>query len=190
MEFCPFTPSKNIVEISVETTDLTLSEVIRRFRQILEKIREREDKDSLIILPEIHGDANFVTIFIKDVLKDYTDLNLEDLRINTTTKIVTASGKVVSPPVLTPEQLFEDIEKELPELRRKLIAELEVDIDVSVFRKILNDIRGSEILERMPPRTTTRLENLLEILLSELKDIQEPETFEDDSKSIIKRVKE
>lgn len=190
MECRPFAPSKKIVEISIETTNLTLSEVIRRFRHVLEGIREREDEGSLIILPEIHGDANFVTTFIKDVLKEYVDLNLEDLRINTTTKIVTASGKVVSPPLLTPEQLFEDIETELPEIREKLMAELEIDVDLSILRKIMNDIREGGILERIPPRTTTRLENLLEIIISQLKDIEKPETFEDDLRSVIKRVKE
>lgn len=190
IEFRSFAPSRKIVEISIETTNLTLGEVIKRFRCVLEEIRVRDDKDSLIILPEIHGDANFVTTFIKDVLKDYADLSLEDLRINTTAKIVTASGKVVSPPLLTPEQLFEDIETELPEIREKLMAELDIDVDLSILRKIMNDIREGGILERIPPRTTTRLENLLEIIISQLKDIEKPETFEDVLRSVIKRVKE
>jgi transcriptional regulator of met regulon len=146
----------------------------------LEEIRGRDDKDSLIILPEIHGDANFVTTFIKDVLKDYTDLSLEDLRINTTAKIVTASGKVVSPPLLTPEQLYEDIEKELPEISKKLMTELQIDVDINTIRKILNNVRDNELLEKIPPRTTTRLENLLEVIISELKNVEKPKTFEDD----------
>jgi hypothetical protein len=190
IEFRSFTPSRKIVEISIETTNLTLGEVIKRFRCVLEEIRGRDDKDSLIILPEIHGDANFVTTFIKDVLKDYADLSLEDLRINTTAKIVTASGKVVSPPLLTPEQLYEDIEKEFPEISKKLMTELQIEVDINIMRKILNDVRDNELLEKIPPRTTTRLENLLEVIISELKDVEKPKTFEDDLKNIVKRVKE
>jgi len=190
IEFHSFTPSRKIVEISIETTNLTLGEVIKRFRCVLEEIRGRNDKDSLIILPKIHGDASFVTTFIKDVLKDYADLSLEDLRINTTTKIVTASGKVVSPPLLTPEQLYEDIEEELPEISRKLMTELQIEVDPDTMRKILNDVQNNELLEKIAPRTTTRLENLLGIIISELRDVEKPETFEDDLKNIVKRVKE
>lgn len=190
VKFHPFTPSRKVVEISVETTNLSLKEVIKRFREVLDKIKAREDKDSLIILPEIHGDASFVTMFVKDVFKDYTELSIEELRINTRPKIVTASGKVIPPPRLTPEQVFEDIQREFPEIRKKLMEELETEIDFNVFRKILSSIRENELLEKIPPRTTTRLEFLLNEIISQLKDIEKPETFEDDMKSVIKRVKE
>jgi len=190
VRYYPFTPSRKMVEISVETTNLTLKEVIKRFREVLEDINGREDKDSLIILPEIHGDASFVTTFVKDIFKDYVELSIEELRINTTSKIVTASGKVISPPLLTPEQLFEDIEREFPEIRKKLMEELETEIEINVLRKILKNIRENELLEKIPPRTTTRLENLLEEIISQFKDVEKPESFEDDLKNIIKRVKE
>ena len=149
-----------------------------------------DEKHSLIILPEVHGEASFVTTFIKDVLKDYTDLNLEDLRINTTPKIITASGKAVTAPLLTPEQVFTELEKELPRISEKLQAELQTDIDSTKLRKILNSIRNNELLEKVPPRTTTRLENLLDVIGHELEDSEKPETYEDDLKSIVKRVKE
>lgn len=190
IEYRSNTPSRKIVEISIETTNLTLGEVIKRFRCVLEEIRGRDDKNSLIVLPEIHGDANFVTTFIKDVLKDYADLSLEDLRINTSTKIVTASGKVVSPPLLTPEQLYEDIENELSEISKKLMTELQIEVDINTMRRIWTDVRDNELLEKLPPRTTTRLENLLEVIISKLKDVDKPKTFEDDLKNIVRRVKE
>jgi len=190
VKFHPFTPSRKVVEISVETTNLSLKEVIKRFRKALDEIKAREDKDSLIILPEIHGDASFVTMFVKDVFKDYTELSIEELRINTRPKIVTASGEVIPPPHLTPEQVFEDIEREFPEITKKLMEELETEIDINVFRKILSGIRENELLEKIPPRTTTRLEILLNEIISQLKHVEKPETFEDDMKSVIKRVKE
>jgi hypothetical protein len=65
-----------------------------------------------------------------------------------------------------------------------------MDIDSKQLRKILNNIRKSEIIEKILPRTTTRLENLLDIVITELKNVEKPETFEDDLKSIVKRVKE
>ena len=183
-------PSKKIVEISIEATGLTLGEVIKRFRNVLEKIRTMEDKETFIILPEVYGEASFVTTFIKDIFKDYTDLNLEDLRINTTPKITTASGKVVTPPLLTPEQVFTELEKELPNISDKLKSELQMDIEPAKLKMILNSIRKNELLEKIPPRTTTRLENLLDVIILELKNLEKPETYEDSLKSIVKRVKE
>jgi DNA repair exonuclease SbcCD nuclease subunit len=190
IEFHSYMPSRKIVEISIETTNLTLGDVIKRFRSVLEEIRRRDDKDSLIILPEIHGEANFVTTFIMDELKDYTDLNLEELRINTITKILTASVKIISPPLLTPEQVYEDVEKDLLEISKKLSAELQIEVDTKTLEKMLKSIRDNELIEKMPPRITTRLENLLEVVITELKGVDKPKTFEDDLKSVIKRVKE
>jgi hypothetical protein len=54
----------------------------------------------------------------------------------------------------------------------------------------LNNVRDNELLEKIPPRTTTRLENLLEVIISELKNVDKPKTFEDYLKNIVKRVKE
>lgn len=190
IEFCSFSPSRKIVEISIDATRLTLGDVIKRLKNILEIIRKRSDRDSLIILPELHGEANFLTTFLKDILKDYTDLNLEAIRINTTSKIVTPSGKVITPPLLTPQQVFEEIETDIPEIRKKLVKDLEVDVDDKTLKKIFNDIRENEILDKLPPRITLRLENILEIVISELKDLGKPDSFEDDLKSVIQRVKE
>jgi UDP-2,3-diacylglucosamine pyrophosphatase LpxH len=190
LEFFSVSPSKKIVEVSIETTNLTLNEVIDRFRKMMAEISARNDKDSLLILPEIYGDASFITIFVKDVLKEYNQLKLEDLRINTTVKIVTASGKAIAPPLLTPEQLFTTIETELPEIKKKLLADSEMDIEIAILKRIMNDFRNQGLLDRIPPRITTRLETILETTVLQLEDIVKPETYEDDLRSITKRVKE
>jgi hypothetical protein len=103
---------------------------------------------------------------------------------------LTASGKAVTAPLLTPEQVFTELEKELPKISEKLKAELQTDIDSTKLRRILNSIRNNELLEKVPPRTTTRLENLLDVIDPELGSSEKPETYEDDLKSIVKRVKE
>ncbi|MEM5868191.1 MAG: hypothetical protein QXG39_09780, partial [Candidatus Aenigmatarchaeota archaeon] len=171
-------------------TGLSLGEVIKRFNFVLEEVRKRDDKDSLIILPEIHGEAGFITSFINDALKEHADLNVEELRINTVTRFLTASGKVIAPPLLTPEQVYEDVEKEISEISKKLTAELQIEIDAKTLKDILKGIRGGELVEKMPSRTTTRLESLLEVVIEELKNVNKPETFGEDLKKLIRKVKE
>jgi DNA repair exonuclease SbcCD nuclease subunit len=190
IEYHPFIPSKTIVEISIDVTNLSLKNVFDRFREVLKGINEREDRDSLIILPEIHGSANFVTTFVSEVFKEYPELGIEELRNSATSVITTASGKMISTPLLDPERLFEEMESELVSIKDELGEEVRVELGIEVLKKILNGLRESGLLEKLPPRTTTRLENLFGEVISQFQDIEKPETFEDDMKSIIRRVKE
>jgi len=185
-----FMPSRRIVETSIDVTNLSLKDVLDRFREILKGINEREDKTSLIILPEIHGLANFVTTFVSEVFKEYPELSIEEIRNSTTPIVTTASGKMVSVPLLDPERLFEEIEKELVNIWNTLEGDVRVELNVDILKKILSGLRESGLLEKLPPRTITRLENLFGEVISQFRDIEKPETFEDDMKSIIKRVKE
>jgi DNA repair exonuclease SbcCD nuclease subunit len=190
IELQSFVPSKTIVEISVDVTGLSLKEVLNRFEEILGEINGRKDKNNLIVLPEMHGSASFVTTFITEVFKKYPELSVEEPRNNTIPKIITASGKIISPPLLNPERLFEEIDRELTKIRDELSEEVQMELTVETLRKILFEIRESELLEKIPPRTTTRLENLLSGIISRFQGIEKPDTFENDMKSIIRRVKE
>lgn len=185
-----FMPSKRIVEISLDVTECSLKDVLNRFRVILEEINQRDDRDTLTILPEIHGPANFVTAFVSEVFKEYAQLNIEDLRNVTKPQIVTISGKVISAPLLDPERLFEEIESELVMMKNELEDETRIELGVEMLKKVLIGLRESELLEKLPPRIMTRLENLLNEVIVCFQNVEKPETFEDDMKNIIKRVKE
>jgi len=58
------------------------------------------------------------------------------------------------------------------------------------LKRIFRKIRDGELIEKMPPRTTTRLESLLEVVIEELTDVDKPKMFEENLKNLIKRVKE
>ena len=190
VDFQPFRPSREIVEVSIDVTNLSLKDVFDRFRKILKEINERKDKDALIVLPEMHGFAYFVTPFVNEVFKEYPDLDIEELRNNTEPRMTTAGGEIVTMPSLDPNQLFEEVSKELQKLTEELSEEVKTKISTSVLAKILNQIRENGLLEKLPPRTITRLEIMFSEILPILNDIEKPETFEDDMKSIIRRVKE
>jgi len=178
------------VEISIGVTNLSLKNVLDRFRGILKEINEREDKASLIILPEIHGSANFVTTFVAEVFKEYPELSIEELRNSTTPVVITASGELISAPLIDPERLFEEMEEELVDIKNDLEEEMPIELSVEILKRILASLRESGLLEKLPPRTVTRLSNLLDEIISQFKDVEIPETFESDRRSIIKRVKE
>jgi len=65
-----------------------------------------------------------------------------------------------------------------------------LELDIGTLKRILFDIRESGLLERLPPRTVTRLENLLGEVITHFQGVEKPETFEDDMKSIMRKVKD
>lgn len=188
--FQSFIPSRKLLEISLDVTNLSLKEVFDRFRDIFDEINNREDKGSLIILPAIQGYANFVTTFISEVFKDYPDLSIEELRNASTPQIITPSGLVISAPLLDLELIFEEIEKDLIQIASGLEDETHIELSVETLKQVLNGIRESELLEKMPPRITLRLENLLVEVITQFQKVEKPETFDRNFQSIIKRVRE
>lgn len=190
IRFNRFNPSKTIVEVTVETTGLTLQEVRKRFEEILMDIEERGDKNKLIILPEIHGEASFITSFVKDVFKEHPDLNIEEMRDNATFKIRIAGKKEISAPILKTETLLDEMIKRASEIQKSIEEELELHIEERRLREIITNIFKDEILKRPKQRVTSRLEALLDLIISVLRKNERPEGFEDNFKSIIKRVKE
>lgn len=189
IEFYPFTPSRKIVEVAMETTNLSLKQVRDRFREILNTLGGREDKDDLIILPEIHGDADFLPVFVQEVSKEYPELGISELRNNTQFKIRTATGAVISEPLLSVEKIIEKVKKDIPEISKKLAESVGKELDERILEEILRGIFQEELLERIPSRVTTRLENLHEIIISKMKP-RKPEYFDTDFKELIKGVKE
>jgi DNA repair exonuclease SbcCD nuclease subunit len=189
-EFYPFVPSRKIVEISVDVTDLSIKDVINRFRRVLNEIKERKDKDSLIILPEIHGCATFITSFVEGIFREYPELSIEELRNNTIPKIITPSGKIISPPILDVEELLANVREELIQTIDNLSEKVGTQITPEILKNILKGLSETELLEKPPTRTITQLETLLNEILSKLPHIDKPETFENHMKDLIRKVKE
>jgi len=65
-----------------------------------------------------------------------------------------------------------------------------LELDIGTLKRILFDIRESGLLKRLPPRTVTRLENLLGEVITHFQGVEKPKTFEDDMKSIMRKVKD
>ena len=189
-EFYPFIPSRKIIEISIDVTNLSIKDVINRFRRVLNEIKERKDKDSLIILPEIHGYATFITSFVEGIFKEYSELSIEELRNNTIPKIITPSGKIISPPILDVEELLANVREELIQTIDNLSEKTGIEITPEILKNILEGLSETELLEKPPTRTIAQLETLLNEVLSKIPHIGKPETFEDHMKDLIRKVKE
>lgn len=195
IEFCRFEPSQKTIEVSVEMTDLTLSEARERFRAIYDSISLREDKEKLIVLPRIYGGISFSPVYLKDVAQDY-DFYIDSIKYKKgellLRTLTTVSGKVVSVPVLDPEELAEEIRKAFPQLLEELNKKLPFKVNEKDLTDIVSGLLRPEIIENPPLRLAARIQLLLSEVIDVLergRKIERPQNFQDILSVLARKVK-
>jgi len=193
LELHRFTPSKKIVEIRLDVTDLNLQTTRERLRSLLHSINSRPDTEDLIVLPEVYGEIAFSTYFLKDVPREYPDVWVDEIRSDKTQpKRVTEAGRVVAPPILTVEGLMEEIENLSATISAKIGAKVSIEIDEKTVRALIQSILKPEIVQNPPDRLRSRLNAILDETLSILVQsvgIEEPEDFRDNLSEFIGKVR-
>lgn len=79
--------------------------------------------------------------------------------------------------------------KNVTEIRKKILEELQLDVEEKYLKEVMKDIFDEELLERSRQRVTSMLESLLDLIISRIDEIEKPEEFEDNLKNIVKMVK-
>ena len=193
LELHRFNPSRKIVEIRLDVTDLNLQTTRERLRSLLQIIDSRSDKKSLIVLPEVYGQITFSTYFLKDVQREYPDLWVDAIRSdNTQPKSITFAGKTVAPPILTVERLTEEIESLSSSISQKIGAKVPTEIDEKTVRVLIQTFLKPEFVQNPPDRLGLRLNALFDETLSILAKnvgIKEPEDFRDNLSEFIGKVR-
>ncbi len=193
VELHEFAPSKKIVEINLEADDLSLEETRRRLKTILAEIEKREDKDSLIVLPEVTGSISFSPLYLDDVKNDFPKLHVESLRYDRAVLRTGFQAKVVSAPTLTVEQLHDKIKREIPGLLDILRAK-GIEMEAESLRKIIDSFFAEELIERSLTLPQIRLK--LQMILSPVIDVlietrkqEKPSNFEQNLENLLKMVR-
>jgi len=186
-------PSKKIVEIRLDVTDLNLQTTRERLRSILHSIDSRPDKEDLIILPEVYGQITFSTYFLKDVPREYPDLWIDEIRSDKTQpKTITVAGRAVAPPILTVEGLMEEIENLSSAISATISAKATTEIDEKTVKALIQSLLQPEFVQNPPSKLRSRLNTLFDETLRVLVDnvgINEPEGFKDNLSEFIGKVR-
>ncbi len=193
IELHEFIPSKRIVQITLEISSLSLEESRKRFRKILSKIDERTDKDDLIVLPELKGESSFSPLYIDSIKEDFPALHIESVRYKETTLKTSFESKAVSAPILTIDQLFEEMCKEIPKIREEIKAK-GVEIQEKTLTKLLKGLLDEEVITKSSSsqQTRIRLQSILSPTIEAIeKDLKyrKPENFEDNLANLLKMVR-
>lgn len=193
LELHRFNPSKKIVEIRLDVTDLNLQTTRERLRSLLHSIDSRSDKKDLIIMPEVYGYITFSTYFLKDVLREYPDLWIDTIRSDKSQlKSVTVAGRAVAPPILTVERLMEETENLSSTISAKISAKVPIEIGEKTIKVLIQSLLKPEFVQNPPDRLNLRLNALFDETLRVLVQnavIKEPEGFRDNLSELIGKVK-
>jgi len=193
LELHRFNPSKKIVEIRLDVTDLNLQTTRERLRSLLHSIDSRSDKKDLIIMPEVYGYITFSTYFLKDVLREYPDLWIDTIRSDKSQlKSVTVAGRAVAPPILTVERLMEEIENLSSIISAKISAKVPIEIGEKIIKVLIQSLLKPEFVQNPPDRLNLRLNALFDETLRVLVQnavIKEPEGFRDNLSELIGKVR-
>jgi len=159
--FHRFDPSVQIINLEIDVTGLDLQKVRARLKQVLDEIDKRLDKDKLIVLPSIIGSCSFSASLLEDICRGYAALNIQKL-VDMTGKISPFAPKVaVKRPMVTVDQLKEEILRNYPELI-KALRKVGISASVTDVREICKTLTMNPyILQKCSGPVYQHLTNLL-----------------------------
>jgi predicted phosphodiesterase len=173
-EFVPFEPSRQTVDVSLGIDGITLEEAKRRLREMLAEVARK--KGNRLVLPEIHGESNFLPVALKSIFSEF-DLPMAEVRINA--KFSPALRKRLELAIRSVGDIYELIRNELPKIVEKKGKGLDPKSIIDAFNRMLEE----GLLEKPPARVDARLRALLEPMLE---GVRKPEYFEQDLQEILK----
>jgi len=170
--FHRFDPSVQIINLEIDVTGLDLQKVRARLKHVIDDIDKRPDRDKLIILPSITGACSFSASLLEDICRAYETLNIQKL-VDMTGKISPFAPKVtVKRPLLTVDQLKEEILRNYPELI-KALKKAGISTSVTDVREICKTLNENPyIFQKSSGPVHQHITNLLETITKELENKQ------------------
>lgn len=167
-KFHRFNPSVKIAKLEIDVTKLDLQEVRNRLKRVLDQINERKDREKLIIMPLIVGYCSFSPRMLEDIYRIYEELNIQKQTDATGKVSPFAPAVVVKKPILTIEQLRQELLQASPLLMKMLRKEGMRLTSTDVRHICKNLTEDPYILQKSTSPVYQRVANILELVTSEL----------------------
>jgi DNA repair exonuclease SbcCD nuclease subunit len=192
LEFYGFVPSKKIVGLTLETTNLSLEDSRKRFKILLQEVDKRDDKKDIIVLPELVGELSFLPLYLTDIIESFPTIFVENIKSDRTLFKSDLKTEVVSPPTLTIEQLYEKIEKDVSTLIDEIKKETNIKLGEKDLKTIIKTLIEEETIEKPASQLRTRLQSILSPALEVIgkgMEVKKPSAFEDNLTTLLKMVR-
>lgn len=165
--FHRFDPSVKIANLQIDVTKLDRQEARSRLKHISDKINERKDRKMLIVLPLITGSCSFSPRMLEDIYGAYEELNIQKQRDGTGKVSPFAPGVTVKRPILTTEQLTEELLR-ASSLLMKMLRKEGIRLTSKDVRDICkNFTQNPYVLQKSAGPVYQHVANILELITAE-----------------------
>lgn len=187
-----FEPSRTVVELTLDLSGLSVGEARTRFKEVLKQIDRRDDRDDLLVYPEVRGEIRFSPILLDDVPDEFADLFVTDIKDDAAEKIPPElEGTETATSIVSGEDLQEAVLDAVPKIAEQL-AEDGVETDRASVTRVVEHVTGedTDIFEGSnPPPVVDGLRRFVEENTDAF-DEELPENFETHLTTVAKEVKQ
>lgn len=187
-----FEPSRTVVEVTLDLSGLSVGEARTRFKEVLAELDVRDDRDELLVYPEVRGELPFSPILLADVADEFDDLFVTDIKSDAAEKVPPElEGTEPATSIVSGEDLQETVLEAVPEI----IAQLEddgVETDRAAVTQVVEHVTGedADVFEGSnPPRIVDGLRRFVEANTDAV-DGELPENFETHLTTVAEEVKQ
>jgi len=167
--FHAFDPSVNIINIEIDVGGLELPKARARLKQMFDDVDKRPDVGRLILLPAVVGETTYSPILLEDICRAYDRLNIQKLRDKTRKVSPFAPSGEVRQPILTLDQLKEEMLKTATPELMKLLRRHGLKLAATDVREILKALFESPyVLQRAAIPVNQYVSSILESIALEL----------------------
>lgn len=188
-----FEPSRTVVEVTLDLSGLSVGEARTRFREVLKQINRRDDRDDLLVYPEVRGEIRFSPILLDDVPDEFADLFVTDIKDDAAEKVSPElEGTETAASIVSGEDLQEAVLDAVPKIVEQL-SEDGVETDRTSVTRVVEHVTGedTDIFEGSnPPPVIDGLRRFVEENTDAV-DVEElPENFETHLTTVAEEVKQ
>lgn len=188
-----FEPSRIVVEVTMDLSGLSVGEARTRFKEVLAKLDARDDRDELLVYPEVRGEISFSPILLADVTEEFDELFVTDIKSDAAEKVPPElEGTEPATSIVSGEDLQEAVLEAVPEI----VAQLEedgVETDRASVTRVVEHVTGedADVFEGSnPPRVVDGLRRFVEENTDAVDDGELPENFETHLTAVAEEVKQ
>lgn len=187
-----FEPSRTVIEVTLDLSGHSVGEARTRFKELLAEVDAREDKEDLLVCPEVRGELRFSPIMLADVADEF-DLFVTNIKSDDAEQVPPElEGTEPATSIVSGEDLQDAVLEAVPRIVKQLEDE-GVETDETSVTRVVKQVTGedADVFEGSnPPRVVDGLRRFVEENTDAV-DVKElPDNFETHLTAVAEEVKQ
>lgn len=187
-----FEPSATVVELNLDFSGLPVGEARSKMKEMLAELESREDREELLVYPEVRGELQFSPILLADVAEQF-DLFVTDIKSDQAEKVppeLEGTEPVTS--IVSGEDLQDAVLEAVPDILEQLESD-DVETNEGAVTRVVERVTGEEpdvFAGSNPPRVVDGLRRFVEDNKDAVDGDKLPDNFETHLTEMAEEVKQ